>query len=40
MRESALAADLRAAEHESSGELAPLHVVHLGLVPYARALEL
>jgi len=40
MRESALAADLRAAEHESSRELAPLHVVHLGLVPYARALEL
>jgi lipoyl(octanoyl) transferase len=40
MRESAVAATPVAATRDVSAELAPLHVVHLGLVPYARALEL
>lgn len=40
MRESAVAATPDAEQQDSSRERAPLHVVHLGLVPYARALEL
>lgn len=40
MRETVLDAGPIGAEHVGSAALAPLHVVHLGLVPYARALEL
>jgi lipoate-protein ligase B len=40
MRETAVAATAVAAAHDGAPELAPMHVVHLGLVPYARALEL
>lgn len=40
MRESAVAATPVAVPHGVAPELAPLHVVHLGIVPYARALEL
>jgi lipoate-protein ligase B len=40
MRDSAAAAASVAEAHESVTERAPMHVVHLGLVPYARALEL
>ncbi len=40
MRESAVAASSSAATVESFASLPQMHVVHLGLVPYARALEL
>jgi lipoate-protein ligase B len=39
MREMSIGATLDA-EHSAVFALAPMHVVHLGLVPYARALEL
>jgi lipoate-protein ligase B len=40
MRETAVAATAVAAASDGARELAPMHVVHLGLVPYGRALEL
>ena len=40
MRETALADAPIADRRVDSSAPAPLHVVHLGLVPYARALEL
>ena len=40
MRETALAGDATADDRVDSPVLAPLLVAHLGLVPYARALEL
>jgi lipoate-protein ligase B len=40
MREMSVAATSVAAARDVSPALAPMHVVHLGLVPYARALEL
>jgi lipoate-protein ligase B len=40
MREMSVAATPVAAARDVSPVLAPMHVVHLGLVPYARALEL
>src|SRR5665213_3371882 len=39
MREMSIGATLDP-EHSAEFALAPMHVVHLGLVPYARALEL
>jgi len=39
MREAGAGATM-SAEHDAPRALAPMHVVHLGLVPYARALDL